>query len=105
MNMQWYHYVAAFFSGAFLTNGVPHFVKGVSGDPFPTPFSSPPGKGLSSPLTNVLWALLNLFVGYVLLKASGLDTDNTVGMLVFFAGVALMGVMGGISFAGKAKEI
>ncbi len=58
--MKWYHYVAAFFSGAFLANTVPHFIHGVSGDPFPSPFANPPGKGLSSPIVNVLWACLNL---------------------------------------------
>ena len=45
--MKWYHYVAAFFAGAFLANVVPHFIHGVSGDAFPTPFADPAGKGLS----------------------------------------------------------
>ena len=53
--MRWYFYVAYFFGGAFLVNAVPHFVNGVSGRSFPTPFASPPGKGLSSPMVNVLW--------------------------------------------------
>ena len=57
--MIWYHYVACFFAGIFLANAVPHFVKGICGDRFPTPFAKPPGKGLSSPLVNVLWALVN----------------------------------------------
>ena len=63
--MNWYNYLAAFFAGMFLANAVPHFVHGVSGDRFPSPFSHPPGKGLSSPTVNVLWALLNLLVGYL----------------------------------------
>ncbi len=46
--MRWYHYVAYFFGGAFLTNAVPHFVSGVTGQPFQSPFASPPGEGLSS---------------------------------------------------------
>ena len=52
--MKWYQYIAGFFAGAFLTNVVPHFVNGISGNAFPTPFANPPGQGLSSPLTNVL---------------------------------------------------
>ena len=36
--IKWYHYLAAFFAGFFLANAVPHFVHGVSGDPFPSPF-------------------------------------------------------------------
>jgi len=48
--MRWYFYVSYFFGGVFLVNAVPHFVNGVSGRSFPTPFASPPGKGKSSPL-------------------------------------------------------
>ena len=101
--MKWYHYVAAFFSGTFLTNVVPHFVNGISGNPFPTPFSTPPGKGLSSPLTNILWALLNLVIGYTLLKVSKMTESNKKAMVVFFVGVALISIMASIGFADKAK--
>jgi len=52
--MAWYAYVAYFFAGVFLANGVPHFVQGISGKKFPSPFSSPPGRGESPPLVNVL---------------------------------------------------
>ena len=57
-------------SGALLANGIPHFVTGISGGEFPTPFASPPGVGLSSPLINVLWGALNFMVAYVLLSKS-----------------------------------
>jgi hypothetical protein len=50
--MSWYDYIACFFAGMFLANVVPHYVKGVCGDRFPTPFANPPGKGLSSPTVN-----------------------------------------------------
>jgi hypothetical protein len=43
--MEWYHYFSGFLSGAFLSNSVPHFAKGVCGDKFPTPFAKPHGKG------------------------------------------------------------
>lgn len=101
--MKWYHYGAAFFSGVFLTNGVPHFVNGISGNPFPTPFSTPPGKGLSSPLTNILWALLNLLIGYTLLKVSKMTGTNKKAMATFFVGVAMISIMSSIVFADKAK--
>jgi len=52
--MAWYAYLAYFFAGFFLANGVPHFVQGVSGKKFPSPFSSPPGRGESPPPVNVL---------------------------------------------------
>ena len=67
--MKWYHYIACFFAGLFLANTVPHFVHGISGESFPTPFAHPPGKGLSSPTINVVWALGNLVVaGFVYLS-------------------------------------
>jgi hypothetical protein len=52
--MHWYTYVACFLAGCFLVNALPHFIKGITGEPFPTPFATPPGKGLSSPVVNVL---------------------------------------------------
>jgi hypothetical protein len=59
-------YVAFFLGGMFLVNAVPHFVSGVCGRRFPSPFASPPGKGESSPMVNVLWGAFNLVIGYLL---------------------------------------
>ena len=53
--MPWYDYVAHFFAGAFLANGVPHFVQGICGNKFQTPFASPRGVGKSSAIVNVIW--------------------------------------------------
>jgi len=55
-----------FFAGAFLCNSVPHFVSGLQGRPFPTPFAKPPGVGDSSPVVNFLWGFLNLVIGLAL---------------------------------------
>jgi hypothetical protein len=63
-----YDYVACFFAGIFLTNVVPRFVYGISGDRFPTRFAHPPGKGLSAPTVKVVWARFNLAVEYVLFR-------------------------------------
>ena len=67
----WLTYVAYFFGGAFLTNGIPHFVSGLTGRAFQSPFAKPPGKGLSSSTVNVLWGFFNFVVGYILLAAVG----------------------------------
>lgn len=58
--MLWFHCPAYFFAGAIFANVVPHFVSGVLGRTFPTPFASPPFRGASSPRTNVLYGLANL---------------------------------------------
>lgn len=61
--MEWLHYLAYFGGGAFLTNAIPHFVSGVMGRPFQSPFAKPPGEGLSSSTVNVLWGAFNLAGG------------------------------------------
>lgn len=101
--MHWYNYVACFFAGSFLANVVPHFVHGISGDRFPTPFAKPPGRGLSSPTVNVLWALLNLIAGYSLFTAGGV-TRNYVTIIVFLAGIAAISLMLSFRFAEKMRE-
>ncbi len=101
--MKWYHYLAAFFAGAFLANAVPHFIHGISGDPFPTPFANPPGKGLSSPTLNVLWACLNLLVGYLLLRISKASPQNKLSMTVLFLGIVAQSIELSILFLEKVK--
>jgi hypothetical protein len=102
--MEWYNYLADFFAGAFLANFVPHFVYGVCGDKFPTPFSKPPGQGLSSPVTNVIWALFNLVVGFLLFNAGNISTAQPVTWVLVFAGVAVMSIMLSSNFQKKHKE-
>ncbi len=99
--MKWYHYVACIFAGLFLTNAVPHFVHGISGDSIPSPFANPPGKGLSSPLVNVLWGLANLIIGYILLRVGKVSQSNKWSLLVFFIGVVFMSIMLSIAFVDK----
>jgi hypothetical protein len=65
------HYIAYFFGGAFLANAIPHWVAGLMGEPFQTPFADPPGKGLSSSTLNVCWAAFNFLVAYMLLAQVG----------------------------------
>ncbi|MGB9235141.1 MAG: hypothetical protein WCC04_12065 [Terriglobales bacterium] len=97
--MQWYCYVAYFFAGAFLVNAVPHFVNGVSGRPFPTPFASPPGRGLSSPVVNVLWGTLNAVAGYLLVRLVGdFQTHDLLNVVVLGVGGLLMAVMSARTF-------
>ncbi len=92
--MRWYHYVAYFFGGAFLANAVPHFVQGVSGNPFQSPFASPPGIGLSSSMVNVLWGFFNLGVGYALVcRVGSFDLRRSRHVLVLGLGILLMALL------------
>jgi hypothetical protein len=99
--MKWYHYLACFFAGLFLANAVPHYVHGISGDGFPSPFSNPPGKGLSSPTVNVLWALGNLLPGYILVRVGKVTQNNTWSLLTLLVGVVCMSIMLSIAFIDK----
>jgi hypothetical protein len=97
--MKWYHYLAYFFGGAFLANAVPHFMMGVTGHPFQSPFASPPGEGLSSALINVLWGFFNVVVGYVLLARVGnFELRKTVHFVVAGLGALIMGILLAHSF-------
>jgi len=102
--MNWLHLVSYFFGGLFLANAVPHFVHGVSGDPFPSPFAKPPGKGLSSPTVNVAWALVNLAIGGFLFQAGGVASGGVAAQIAFFAGIAAISIPLSIHFAGKHRE-
>ena len=64
-------YLAYFASGLLISNGIPHFINGISGRKFQSPFASPPGIGVSSPLINVIWGMVNFVLGYLLLAGVG----------------------------------
>ena len=102
--IHWYNYLAAFFAGVILTNAVPHFIHGISGDKFPTPFSKPPGKGLSSPVVNTLWACFNLLIGYILFRVSEVSSNNEILLSVFFIGIVSISVFSATNFQKKTKE-
>ncbi|WP_448697454.1 hypothetical protein ACFGVR_12400 [Mucilaginibacter sp. AW1-3] len=102
--MEWYQYLAGFFAGAFLANAVPHFVHGISGNKFPTPFAKPPGKGLSTATTNVLWALLNIIIACSLFRISKFHHANRLELVIIFAGFVLVSVMLSSRFQHKHKE-
>jgi hypothetical protein len=91
---RWYHYVAYFWGGAFLANAVPHFVSGITGQAFQSPFASPPGEGLSSSTVNVVWGFFNFAVAYVLVARVGsFGVRSTRHIVVLGVGVLLMGLM------------
>lgn len=91
--MPWYDYLMCFLGGAFTANFVPHFVRGITGTPFPTPFAKPPGRGMSPPTLNILWSLVNLIVAYLLLLYGAFSLFLWPLLVTAFAGFALMSIM------------
>ena len=88
--MNWLHLVSWFFGGLFLANAVPHFVSGIMGEPFQTPFAKPYGKGLSSSTVNVLWGFANLVFAYLLLLWVGHFDLRSIACIASFAAGALL---------------
>ena len=92
--MQWHHFVANFFGGAFLANAIPHFVSGTMGRPFQSPFAKPRGQGLSSSTVNVLWGFFNAAIAYLLILRTGsFDVRNVIDVMEAGLGALLMGLL------------
>src|SRR5471030_1936791 len=92
--MDWAHDASYFFAGAFLTNAIPHFVSGVMGRPFQSPFAKPRGEGLSSSTVNVTWGFFNLVVAYLLIcRVGDFDLHSPSHAVALGLGILLMGAV------------
>jgi hypothetical protein len=92
--LPWIAYIVHFIAAAFLANGIPHFVNGVSGRPFRTPFVRMHGGALSSPVTNVVWGWANFLVAFLLFANIGPLYIGTPGDTIFVAaGLLVAGVI------------
>jgi hypothetical protein len=97
--MEWSHCISYFFGGAFLSNAIPHFVSGVMGRPFQSPFAKPPGEGLSTSTVNVLWGFFNLVAAYLLLcRAGDFDLRSAAHVTALGLGFLVMGLFGAHRF-------
>ena len=93
------HDLAYVFGGAFLANAIPHYVSGVMGRSFQSPFAKPPGKGLSSSTVNVLWGFLNLAIAYALILRVGQFDPRAPDQIASLGlGLLLMGVIAARTF-------
>lgn len=64
-----------FLAGFTLTNGIPHLVKGITGEKHMTPF-----KRVSPALLNIVWAYANFIIGIWILSYLGASVDNLIMM-------------------------
>ena len=91
--MPWHNVAVYFVGGVFLANFFPHFIAGMSGVRFYTPFATPPFRGLSSPVVNMLYALFNLAMAYALLVVVGsLELRHVAPVAVSAAGFGFASV-------------
>lgn len=92
--MNWFHFAAYVLAGALFANFVPHFVSGVLGRKFPTPFASPPFRGLSPSWANVLYGVANLALAYALLSGVGtFEPRSALHASAFGLGLTLWALM------------
>jgi hypothetical protein len=90
----WLGYLVWFIGGAALTNAIPHLCAGLMGRPFQSPFAKPPGQGLSTSRTNVLWGFVNLIVAYLLLDRVGrFDLGDPRDVMAAMFGGLLIGLV------------
>jgi hypothetical protein len=97
MNLLWL--VSYFFGGVFAANAIPHFVSGVMGRAFQSPFAKPPGQGLSSSTVNVVWGFSNAVVAYLLVAHVGdFHLRATSHVLAFGLGALLISLFAARQF-------
>jgi hypothetical protein len=91
--MHWPWLIAYFFGGIFAANAVPHYVAGIMGHPFQSPFAKPPGQGLSSSTVNVIWGFVNAVAAYLLvIRVGAFDLRATSHILAFGLGVLFISI-------------
>lgn len=97
--MQWSYEVSYFFGGVFAANAIPHWVSGLTGRAFQSPFAKPPGRGLSSSIVNVVWAWFNLIAAYWLIfRVGGFDARSLADAVPAALGAFLASIWLAYSF-------
>lgn len=95
-------YLAHFVAGALVANGIPHFVNGVCGQPFRTPFVRLQRSDLSSPTTNVVWGWLNWLIAYLLfLDVGPRYLGSLIDTVAAAGGMLVMGLILARAFSGN----
>jgi hypothetical protein len=91
------NYLLLFLSGLFFANSIPHFVNGISGKEFATPFIHRFFKNIPSPLFNVIWGLANICLAFSIF--------NFTKNLVFGFNLEFLSIFAGFAFASVGLSI
>lgn len=76
-----------FVAGALAANGVPHFVKGITGQKHATPFGKP-----GTATENVVWGWLNLAAAAIVWHFAPMRVHPRAAFIAVAAGVLLVAV-------------
>ena len=79
--------VIFFLIGVFAFNGIPHLVKGITGQVHMTPFAQK-----TSPEVNVLWGIFNFIIAWALWHFAQTDGNDLLQWIAFFVGGAVISV-------------
>jgi hypothetical protein len=79
--------IFSFLAGLFGANGIPHFVKGVTGQKHQTPFGKP-----SSAVVNVAWGWFNFVVAALLWRWAHPLLFSRVAFICFAVGALVIAV-------------
>ncbi len=80
--------IKTFVAGFFLFNGVPHLVKGITGETHMTPF-----KRVSSPVINVVWSFVNIVIAVLLLGYYPVNNPDLWGFIAGGFALSLVAAM------------
>lgn len=80
-------FILFFIVGIIGGNGVPHYVKGITGKPHKTPFKKP-----TSAPGNVLWGTFNFLIAFLIYNyAHTLNISNLSAGIAFVMGLLFTG--------------
>lgn len=99
--------ISAFIAGALICNSIPHLSTGLRGEAFPTPFAGLRGAP-SSPVANVLWGWINLFLGLAVLPRLVVVSPVMPLFNTIWLGFALGFLLAGLYLAwyfGRARQV
>jgi len=81
-------YIYSLLAGLITANGVPHFIHGILGEKFQTPFNRK-----SSAQLNIFWGWLNFVVGGYLLHLAHPRAHELRAFALFSLGVIVMALL------------
>lgn len=92
-------YLLFFLAGLFGANGIPHFIKGVTGQQHMTPFGKP-----SSAVTNVIWGTTNFLLATMFFYGGlGQDYNHMWAVIAGFLGLLFTSVSLAMLWRGDAR--
>ena len=92
-------YLLFFLAGLFGANGIPHFIKGITGEQHMTPFGKP-----STAVVNVIWGIANFLLATLFFYCGvGQDHVHLWAVVAGFTGIFFASVSLAIMWRNDAR--